>query len=155
MAEHDEFIGPVHHRRNILPVIKDLKTGWYKGWYFDLRFREECERAVRYRLALSLICVRLRSISDSAAVRARLVASAQNLLRSADIPCQLNERDFVLCLPHTDDEGAAVVMERLVKLLAEYQPIIGRATLPADGDDAETLLDRAFNRALHGRPRPV
>ncbi len=37
-------------------------------------------------------------------------------------------------------------------MLSEYQPSIGRATFPKDGKDAETLLDRAFNRVLHGRP---
>jgi GGDEF domain-containing protein len=152
MSEDTSFIEDIHHRRNVLPVIKDVSTGWYKGWYFDLRFREECDRALRYDLPMSLICVRLRSADDAGAVRQTLVQAGPHFLRSADIPSQLNGRDFVLCLPHTDQDGAAVVMERLVHLLSEYRPTIGRATFPQDGKDAESLLDHAFNRALYGRP---
>src|SRR5688572_23369351 len=128
MAEQEDFIGENHHRRNILPIIKDAATGWYKGWYFDLRFREECDRSLRHNLPMSVICLRLRSTDDAAAVTSTLVSSAHGLLRSTDMASQLNDKDFVFCLPHTDDGGAAIVMERLVSILSEYQPTIGRAT---------------------------
>lgn len=151
MGDPDTFFVGRNNRRNLLPLIQDPESGWYKPWYFDLRFHEEYDRSRRYGVPMSLICVQLRRPDAGTAVRDRLAAAGKSLLRSTDLRSQLDDVNFALCLPHTDEAGAAVVMERLVRLLSDFEPLVGRATFPADGDDAEMLLGRAFNRALYGR----
>ena len=136
------------YRRNMLPVITD-SSGWYKAWYFDLRFREEIERSIRYAVPASLVCIQLRASPDGVPVR-QILASSRSLLRSTDIGAQLDDDTIVLCLPHTDSEGASMVIERLVRALADRLPMVGRASYPNDGSDAEALLAMAFNRATFG-----
>ena len=65
----------------------------------------------------------------------------------------MGDDHLAICLPQTSAEGAATVMERLVRALAVYQPRGGKATFPDDGDDADILLGVALNEILLGEAR--
>jgi diguanylate cyclase (GGDEF)-like protein len=83
-------------------------------------------------------------------VAARLVST----LRDEDTVARLSGDEFAILLPHvTNFEGVVTTAKRLLEAFTEplalgpqrlvVSPSIGIAVYPTDGDDAETLLERA------------
>ncbi len=157
MEEHpglEAAVARFRERSHDLPVILDTASNWYQGWYFHLRLMEEVARAKRHTLPVALIYMVLKNRRAPAEPAAdnyysNLSQVVTDAIRSTDVAGRVTDDEFAICLPHTDREGAAVVVERILHLLAAYAPAIGIATLPDMGEDAETLLGLALNRALH------
>jgi len=132
------------HRKH-LPAIYDLASTWYQGWYFELRLEEEVWRGNRYGFPVSVIALHLEDDLGSPLIPARqdfnnrLSEIAANRLRRSDLPGILDERDFAICLPHTDVSRARVVAERVAAALKGYNVSIRvsgaynpRSTAPLD-----------------------
>ncbi len=155
----EAFVNRFTTRRTNLPAICDLASSWYLGWYLHLRLDEEILRSKRYGFEMSVIYVTLEHVPDDLQSAERqtfnddLASITENILRQTDIPGTMGDDHLAICLPQTSAEGAATVMERLVRALAVYQPRGGKATFPDDGDDADILLGVALNEILLGEAR--
>ncbi len=155
-SELEDLVSHFTARRTMLPAIHDLESGWYLGWYLHLRLDEEILRSRRYGFEMSVIYVTLEhkpEKSNSAewlTFHDDLAGVTENILRQTDIPGTMGGNHLAICLPQTEAEGAATVMERLVRALTAYQPRAGKGTFPDDGEDAEILLGVALNEILMG-----
>jgi hypothetical protein len=56
---------------------------------------------------------------------------------------KFGDREYVICLPHADEAGAAAVAQRLLRRGRENQFLLGMAAFPREGQDLETLVERA------------
>jgi hypothetical protein len=67
---------------------------------------------------------------------------------------RVGDFEYAVCLPQTDEEGALAAAERM---LAKESAglIVGMAVSPGDGEDAESLLDKARRSPLTGMARVV
>ena len=131
--------------------------------------RQAIGQAARNKESLALVFIDIdhfKNINDTLGHRVgdklliELKNRFQGVLRSEDALSRLGGDEFLVLLPHDQAEDAAHVAERLIastqkpmlidghELLAT--PSLGIALYPADGDDFETLLqkaDTATNRA--------
>jgi GGDEF domain-containing protein len=140
--------------------IYDPGNGLFANWYFRLRLDEEIDRSRRYNINLSIVSLRLarparrsKDADDESHIGApdtwdtgsvELAKAVTNVARSVDFIGTGGDREYIFCLPHTDDEGAEVLANRLTSEFADHIPFVGVACFPGDGDDAETLLDKAL-----------
>lgn len=135
-------------RRPRAQQFLDLESTWYQRWYFELRFDEELERALRYGQPTSLVTAQLESIGEAGSEeRTRLSEVlawlANERLRITDMPGVINRDEYALFLPQTDRVGAEVVAERLKAILNDFGPRVSLAVFPDDGANAQQLLDVA------------
>jgi GGDEF domain-containing protein len=138
-------------RQGDLGSILDEESGWYQGWYFDLRLEEEVARSTRYDLPLSLLVLRLTepltNAQDERLFRHVLSDIVERKLRRSDIPGLRGADEFATALPHTNRSQAEFVGKRLAKWFDPYRVDIGIASFPEDGREPEELLRVAKNRA--------
>lgn len=168
----------------------DSMTGLFNHRYFKEQAHYELARAHRYRRALSLVFIdvdHFKNLNDTHGhpvgdqVLAAVGRIVSDEVRAADITVRLDGapfavryggEEFVVILPETDLEGAALVAERLRARVeatdlpgGETQPSgritisAGVATLTIDDADLETVVCRA-DEALYaakqgGRNRVV
>lgn len=139
---------------------KDRLTGLYNHRSFQERFREEVSRARRYDQSISALYVDIdnfTSLNRSAGflcgdqilseVASILRAHAESV-RQSDIACRFGGQEFVVLLPETNKEGAAVKAERLRESVSSAKlpggvsitVSIGVATFPDDGEHAAEVL---------------
>ncbi|MFQ5508764.1 MAG: diguanylate cyclase [Leptospirillia bacterium] len=152
--------------------ITDYLTGLLNRGSFDVRFKEEVERAQRYPYAspLSLLVVDIddfRRINDSMGYFTGddcIKACSRTLeagTRTIDSVYRRGGEEFTVLLPHTNREAALVLAERLCQSIASLKVVskhtpdpvsftvsIGLATYPEDGENEEELFKRG-NQALH------
>jgi hypothetical protein len=136
------------------PSIYDPASNWYEMWYFSLRLDEEILRSRRYSLEMAVLALTFSEVGGPLSPRRMELKSelrrlGQTSLRQTDLPGELGQDRFALCLPHTDREGAHVVAERLAEELRLYSPRLGLAIYPTDGVDSDDLLELAFDHATH------
>lgn len=143
-------------------ALTDGLTGLYNRRAFDLRLREEFERARRYRYPLSLLVIDLKNfkpindqfghtVGDQALVAvARVLAQAQRL---GDMVFRWGGDEFAVLLPQTDLEGARAAASRLLEALSTIcfegfclSANIGAASFPQEADSAQMLLNLADQR---------
>jgi diguanylate cyclase (GGDEF)-like protein len=159
-------------------VFIDFLTGCYNRRGFDAHMKVEVGRAHRYDRPLSLLLVDIdhfKWINDSMghpvgdyALR-RLGDFMLSAFRTTDWVCRFGGDEFAVIFPETRKDEVARLAERLRVKIASLFPddvlrrgmsaSVGVASLPADGDDPEHLLqaaDRALYRAKgSGRNRVV
>jgi diguanylate cyclase (GGDEF)-like protein len=122
-------------------AITDGLTGLRNHRYFYERLAQECKRAQRYRLPLSLLMVDIddfkqfndrygHQVGDGVLSRVARVLSGQ-LRRQVDLAARYGGEEFVVLLPNTAADGALVVAERL---LAEVRALAAPAAAP-DGEE--------------------
>lgn len=175
-SDTDHYLGRVWFFRDITEtkqteaVLRDLAwhdplTGVMNRSHFFDRADEELMRAARYRRPLSVLMLDLdhfKEINDSrghAAGDQVLIAICErwrNSLRSVDLLARLGGEEFVVLMPETDLEGAAVAAERL-RLAVEEPSVL----LEAQEKDREVPCtvsigvsvvhetDRSMDDALH------
>ncbi|NVM52511.1 MAG: diguanylate cyclase [Candidatus Helarchaeota archaeon] len=109
-------------------VITDELTGLYQPKYFELRLREEIEKAKRYRHCLSLMMVEVDNFEESKKryrqkEEDKLLKSIAEIvrgnLRVGDIACRCGEKGFGIILPEITEEPWGNIRERLKKQIKE------------------------------------
>jgi len=101
-------------------VITDELTELYQPKYFELRLREEIEKAKRYRHCLSVMMVEPDKIDEG---RDRILKSIARIisgnLRMGDIACRCSENEFGIILPEITEEPGVNIRERLKRQIKE------------------------------------
>lgn len=107
-------------------VITDELTRLYQPRYFELRLREEIEKAKRYRHCLSLMTVEANNFEEvkkGKEKRDRLLKGMAGIisgnLRMGDIACRCGEKGFGIILPEITEEPGGNIRERLKKQIKE------------------------------------
>lgn len=154
----------------------DELTGLYNRRFFNENFTKSLSAARRYNFPLSLIMAdvdKFKAVNDTYGhsagdqVLKTFAHILRNHARTEDISARWGGEEFIILLPHTSSEGAAVMAERARSTVeSECLRIMSIAVTVSlgvvelkDGEDAETLIKRA-DRALYrakdeGRNRVV
>jgi GGDEF domain-containing protein len=140
----------------------DEEGSLFSASFFRTRLEQECRRASRYGLPLSVVMIRFLKPrggdSDEGWARTTnfLVSTAAQVIRSEDVAGYLGRMRYGLVLPHTDRAGAEVVLRRLAGQLAPLQPGVGLgiAVYRDNGVGADELL-AAAERDIARRVRGV
>ena len=108
----------------------DTVTGFQQLEYFNRVLELEIKRARRYGYALS-VCL-LRQVDPERLpatvkrdLRQRAAAAIATAIRDIDMPVELPPDRFLVLLPYTDADGAAVVAQRIVAAVAKHPPVRG------------------------------
>ncbi len=142
--------------------IKDITIS------FDSYMDREIKYSKRIGIPLSIILITTiqldtrteadRSVSDSfiASIYSIAANKAKEALRSTDTIVTNGERDIMIVLPCTNEDGARLVCEKIVKLTEpEFKGLsIDRkmhiypvsVTLPQDGESFQDLMQKAFKK---------
>ncbi|MET0027807.1 MAG: diguanylate cyclase [Candidatus Thiodiazotropha sp.] len=152
-----------------LLASRDALTDLYNRREMELQFREELQRAYRYRRHLSLLWIdvdHFKSVNDLFGHRAgdevlrklgRLLSSA---IRSVDYAARYGGEELAIILPELDETGALEMAERLRRLVEETAFVIeedldvsitisvGVAAYPNHGKSCDELL-RAADHAMY------
>ena len=100
----------------------DGLSGLFNRAYFDHRFQEEFDRALRHGHAMSMALIDLdhfKSVNDTYghpagdAVISGVAQIIQAQCRNIDIACRYGGEEFVLIMPETAPEQAMAVCERI------------------------------------------
>lgn len=138
----------------------DPITGLYDGQTIRLRLVEELSRARRYSYPLSLVLVTFPTVDVKHAEEhlRQLAELLERHVRTVDILARCERDSLVLLLPHTDQEGACRLGERVYQLATVMQlpaglggrpaPVqVGITTVPADYDgEAAAVVDTLWER---------
>lgn len=143
-------------------AISDALTHLFNKGYFEYRLKTEWERSQRSKQPLSLIALDLdnfKQVNDRLghAKGDELLAEVGEAIRAAvrgiDCPCRVGGDEFIVILPQTDVEGAAIVAERLrvgvVEVLnhlnlASFSSVSGGiSNYPATSQTTTELLEQA------------
>lgn len=141
----------------------DPLTGVYNRREFTQIAEREALRANRYNHALSLLMIdidhfkRLNETFGHSAgdkVLQRVTTLCTNTLRNVDVFGRWGGEEFVALLPETDVEGAAIIGERLRKLIAESVLTVNEVKINftvsigiVQYRDGESQLDGPLSRA--------
>lgn len=134
----------------------DPATGLYDSQTMRLRIVEELSRARRYRYPVSFVavtfpCTEARPAEECVRQLAELL---ERHVRVVDVLARCRPNCLVMLLPHTDEEGARLLGERVHKLATVMQlpaglggqptPVqVGIATVPEDfAGDAAAIPDQ-------------
>ena len=132
--------------------------------YFEMKARDELERAMRFGRPFSLLMVDIdnfKNVNDRFGHRSgdevlvELARRMTEVTRDIDTCARYGGEEFVLLLPETDSEGARVVAEKLRRIVSDA-PIgvsdagrlsvtvsVGVAGYPEHGDSLPDVLKRA------------
>jgi diguanylate cyclase (GGDEF)-like protein len=160
-----------------LSIIDEL-TNFYNRKYLEERIQEELARAQRYQYSLSLALIspddfenlkRTYSNSKRDNIIKQLGELMKRNIRAVDIVTRYSEDSFAILLPQTDEEGARVFGEKIMKVIdrnlfygipekAKITVSIGIAALGQENikdpvNDMTTIMDEAENALLVSRER--
>jgi diguanylate cyclase (GGDEF)-like protein len=144
--------------------ITDPLTGLYTRWYFLQRLREEFERVKRYGGNFSVVMADIddfKKVNDTYGHRIgdevlKFIASVmRSYTRTTDIVGRYGGEEFILILPNTDKESAALVCQKILHGMITMNPFDFRITMsfgvagyPEDEvlepDELVSLADRAM-----------
>lgn len=120
---------------------------------FELRLREEIERAKRFGLPIGLLVFSIHdpSAAHEAADKVEtLVGELRHELRSCDVVASLDQGDLAVLFTHTDARGLSAALGRLSERLgmvsrrSEFPKFrIGQALYPSQAESASELLSQA------------
>ncbi len=154
--------------------IKDELTGLYSFRYFKERLKEEVTRSKRYKMVGSLVIFDLdhfKSVNDTyghpfgnVVLKAAADVLKNTVRQGVDLPVRFGGEELAVILPHTNDQGALILAERIrakietLALTFEGKPVKvtisgGIAAFPTHGDDSDLVLkkaDDALYRAKQG-----
>lgn len=168
--------------------LKDELTGVYNRRYFNDRFNREIKRAERYGHRISAIMIDIdyfKKFNDTYGHHVgdevlKGVAQQLNIgLRDCDVLARFGGEEFVIILPETPKEGAAIVAEKTRArisdrtwefrnaLRSDTNPdefirkqitiSLGISTFPEDGSEVNALMEIAdqhlYMSKLNGRNR--
>ncbi|MEZ6194969.1 MAG: diguanylate cyclase [Planctomycetota bacterium] len=156
----------------ILSHVTDSLTGLFNRPYLDLKLAEEFKRTRRFAIPLALVEIELvtedpEAQEDDSAWRRILNEAAGMLLcesRDIDVIARTGPRSFALLLAHTPLTGARVMVERVLKNLAErglsragsgspVRAVAGIAPYEGEGLDSWEELARRGEEVLRAARR--
>ncbi|GAB4143055.1 MAG: hypothetical protein Fur0037_10570 [Planctomycetota bacterium] len=135
--------------------LQDPETGLFDGPFAAFKLDEECKRALRFHLPLTLVLLDIGAdpLPDEPTERRALLAEVASVFlnesRDIDVLARFTETVFLFLLPMTPPAGAAVMARRMLANLAgrafgdsvRLDPRAGLASLPAAGvRDRRALL---------------
>ena len=93
---------------------KDRDTGLYNRKYCEIITKEYCTDADKVILPLSAIYIRVNKPIEFTeqflrSAGACLIAET----RASDIPCRFGEKEFMLLLPNTPEDGGDIALDRI------------------------------------------
>jgi diguanylate cyclase (GGDEF)-like protein/PAS domain S-box-containing protein len=143
-------------------ALHDALTGLPNRALFDDRLRQAIHTTNRERASFALLLMdldRFKEINDTFGHRygdlvlQELAIRLQTVLRESDTVARLGGDEFGMILPATDEQGAALVTDKLFAILREPFDIdgqsldiegsIGITLYPDHGEEATVLLSRA------------
>ncbi len=149
-------------------AVTDGMTQLYNYRYFREQLSLEINRAVRHNLSLSLLMLDIdffKNYNDlhghpaGDMVLCTIADLIRSNLRKIDVAARYGGEEFAVILPETDEKAAAVVAEKIRKLVEEtpipnedQQPnqkltvSIGVATFPVDARSEDELVEVADRR---------
>lgn len=145
-------------------AITDPLTGLFNRRHLQQHLADEIHRARRYDHVFSVAMIDLdnfKELNDTYghALGDRILTEMGRLMRkcarSSDLSARYGGDEFVVLMPETDREQAALAGERLRTAIASHMfprrkkltVSVGLATFPKDGSTSEALLKKA-DRAL-------
>ena len=141
----------------------DGLTGIFNRRYFEMRIVEEIERARRYHNRMAVIMADIddfKCLNDEFGhllgdeVLRQISSLFHQQLRKIDVVCRYGGEEFAILLTHTDAEPAAVIAEKLRRLVAKWQfPGVPRtvtisagvAAFPGHGNTRDEIIRAADN----------
>ena len=144
-------------------AITDSLTGVFNRRYYLERFKEELERSKKFNYKFCCLMVDIDYFKDyndryghilGDAILRELAKTIQENTRQIDLIGRYGGEEFSIILSETDKD-AATLAAGSIRQAVEYKPIraydeelkirvsIGISTFPDDGQDIETLIDRA------------
>jgi diguanylate cyclase (GGDEF)-like protein/PAS domain S-box-containing protein len=120
-------------------AITDGLTQLCNRAHFDARLDEECARANRHGIDLTLMIIDIdhfKSVNDTHGHQAgdacltALAGEIPNIVRATDITARYGGEEFAVIMPHTDADGALALAER-IRAMAEalHVPVNGGTTI--------------------------
>ncbi|MBF0573554.1 MAG: diguanylate cyclase, partial [Desulfamplus sp.] len=110
-------------------AMTDELTGLFNRRNFTQKGLDECQRAKRYNLPLSMMMLdvdKFKSINDTYGHQAgdyvlkKFASLIMNNIRDVDVAGRLGGEEFGLLLPNTDGDYALTLAERLRKAIEQY-----------------------------------
>lgn len=145
-------------------AMRDDLTHLFNRRYFFERLERELQTAHGFQRSLSVVIIDLdcmKTVNDTFGhlVGDRLLAAFGRFLldqaRGSDIPARIGGDEFAVILPDTGEEGARIVVDRLVQALARADLIgeavptlvlsasLGISGYPWGGDTVDTIMQLA------------
>ncbi len=108
----------------------DTVTGFQQLEFFQRVLELEIKRARRYGYPLSVCLLRQADPSKVPAavkrdLRVRAAAAVASAIRDIDMPVELPPDRFLVLLPYTDADNAAMVAQRIVAAVRKHEPVRG------------------------------
>lgn len=129
VAAVSEALGSVlKYQKAINLAARDGLTGLYNRRIFNEVLQREFAKARRHNFNLSLLSLDLdhfKSVNDNYGhqtgdlVLKTVADIIRAISRATDLPARIGGEEFVILLPHTNQDQATVVAERLKKMLAD------------------------------------
>ena len=158
---------------NVHSAITDSLSGLANYSYFKYFLEKEIKRSTRDRRPIALMMLELTDLKHKPNCVGHLVGEEllkelgtliQENIRDIDLGARYTEKQFAVVLANTDENGAAVVAERLKGKIQNYFSIntenifakssvlnIGTALYPSEADSIESLLNKAEKKLLESK----
>jgi diguanylate cyclase (GGDEF)-like protein len=150
-------------------IYTDDLTGLYNYRYLQIALDQEVRRAERYGLEFSLAFIDLDNFKNLNDTHGHLAGSSalkevagllRKSVREVDVLFRYGGDEFTALLVETDCRGAAIVAERIRRMIEEHiflteaglatrlTATVGYATFPENASDKRTIIDIA-DRAMY------
>jgi diguanylate cyclase (GGDEF)-like protein len=153
-------------------AVTDELTGLYNRRFFLSRWQWECERAKRYQRPLACLMIDIngfKQVNDRLGhpagdlVLKQVAQELKALLRQSDILARFGGDEFVIALPETTDDQAALVAGKLRQISIRVPdgasrtvpPVslsVGMSRIEQEDDSPQDILDAA-DRSLYASKR--
>ncbi|MBI1908733.1 MAG: GGDEF domain-containing protein [Deltaproteobacteria bacterium] len=125
---HQDSIENIFHKELYKMAVVDALTGAYNKRFFEGRLKEEFSYCLRNKVSLSLLMFDIdffKQINDTHGHRAgdfvltHISTLTRSIIRQEDIYCRYGGEEFCVLLKGTEETGAAILAERLRRLIEE------------------------------------
>lgn len=155
ISDGDEVqIGDTNFRFSIHNPIDGNKLGLNNHGYFETRFIEELDRAVRFKRNVSILMIGpklesheiMQKVDDLTHRYPTVVNYLQKVIRGMDLLAHYGKYELELLLPETSKQHAVELAERITqeaKFDKDVAISVGVATFPEDGKTADILIEKS------------